>query len=41
MMVKLMVIVAGMGDHNGYKRYNDENSGHLLIWGDTNLNIFF
>lgn len=30
-MVKIIVVVAKMGDGNGYKRYNGENSGNLNI----------
>ena len=37
----MMVVVATMGDHNAFKRYDGENKGHLLTFCDPHLNNLF
>lgn len=40
MVIKIIVIVTGMEDHNGYMRYNGNNTEQLVNLGYTHLTGF-
>lgn len=41
MVITIIVVVARMEDHNGYMRYNGNNTEQLVNLGDTHLNSRF